>query len=303
MARKLSLAIALVLIGGCGRSQPPQGIAWQQYSGTRAYEHVAKLVGYGPRPAGSEALGRAATYIMTQLQDYGLTTEEQVFTAPTPYGPRQFRNVIARTRVQQGGQGRTIIIASHYDTKLFTNITFVGANDGGSSTGTLLEIARVAADQPNLWFVFFDGEEAVVQYSNDDGLWGSKFFVEDRKAKDGVKQIKAMILLDMVGDKNLNVIVAGTLTQQVFDAARAAGFRDYFTYGPNTVLDDHVPFMRAGVPAVDLIDFEFGSGPGLNDYWHTEKDTLDKLSPHSMEIVGQTTLRLIELLQNQAAGH
>jgi hypothetical protein len=303
MARKLSVAIVLVLIGGCGRPQPPQGIAWQQYSGTRAYEHVAKLVGYGPRPAGSEALGRAATYIMTQLQDSGLTAEEQVFTAPTPYGPRQFRNVIARTRVQQGGQNRTIIIASHYDTKLFTNMTFIGANDGGSSTGTLLEIARVAADQPNLWFVFFDGEEAMVQYSNEDGLWGSKFFVEDLKGKDAVKQIKAMILLDMVGDKNLNVTVAGTLTQQVFDAARVAGFRDYFSYGANAILDDHVPFMRAGIPAVDLIDFEFGSGPGLNDYWHTEKDTLDKLSPHSMEIVGQTTLRLIELLQNQAAGH
>jgi hypothetical protein len=303
MARKLSVAIVLVLIGGCGRSQPPQGIAWQQYSGTRAYEHVAKLVGYGPRPAGSEALGRAATYIVTQLQDCGLTAEEQVFTAPTPYGPKQFRNVIAKTRVQQGGQNRTIIIASHYDTKLFTNMTFVGANDGGSSTGTLLEIARVAADQPNLWFVFFDGEEAMVQYGNEDGLWGSKFFVEDLKGKDGVKQIKAMILLDMVGDKNLNVTVAGTLTQQVFDAARVAGFRDYFTYGANAILDDHVPFMRAGIPAVDLIDFEFGSGPGLNDYWHTEKDTLDKLSPHSMEIVGQTTLRLIELLQNQAAGH
>ena len=303
MARKLSLTIVLLLIGGCGRSQLPQGIAWQQYSGARAYEHVAKLVGYGPRPTGSEALGRAAAYIMTQLQDYGLTAEEQVFTAPTPYGPRQFRNVIARTRIQQGGPNRTIIIASHYDTKLFTNMTFVGANDGGSSTGTLLEVARVAADQPNLWFVFFDGEEAMIQYGNDDGLWGSKFFVDDLKTKDGVKQIKAMILLDMIGDKNLNVIVAGTLSQQVFDAARAAGFRDYFTYGANAILDDHVPFMRAGIPAVDLIDFEFGSGPGLNDYWHTENDTLDKLSPHSLEIVGQTTLRLIELLQNQATGH
>ena len=303
MARKLSVAIVLVLIGGCGRSQAPERIAWQQCNGTRAYEHVAKLVGYGPRPTGSEALVRAATYIVTQLQDYGLTAEEQVFMAPTPYGPKQFRNVIARTRGQQGGSNQVIIIGSHYDTKLFTNLTFVGANDGGSSTGTLLEIARVAADQPNLWFVFFDGEEAMVQYTDEDGLWGSKFFVEDLKGKDAVKQIKAMILLDMVGDKNLNVIVAGTLTQQVFDAARAAGFRDYFTYGANAILDDHVPFMRAGIPAVDLIDFEFGSGPGLNDYWHTEKDTLDKLSPHSMEIVGQTTLRLIELLQNQAAGH
>ena len=118
-----------------------------------------------------------------------------------------------------------------------------------------------------------------------------------------IKAKKAMILLDMIGDKNLNVTVTGSLVHEVFDASRAAGFRDYFSYGGNGMLDDHVPFLRAGIPAVDLIDFTFGSAPGLNDYWHTEKDTLDKISPHSMEIVGQTTLRLIELFENQAAGH
>jgi len=303
MARKLNVAIVLLFIGGCGGSPPPQGIAWQQCSGARAYEHVAKLVGYGPHPSGSEPLGRAASYITARLRDYGLTTEEQVFLAQTPFGPKQFRNVVAKTRVQQGGPNRVIIIGSHYDTKLMTNITFVGANDGGSSTGTLLEIARVAAGQPNLWFVFFDGEEAMVQYSDEDGLWGSKFFVEDLKGKGAVKQVRAMILLDMIGDKNLNVTVAGSLVREVFDASRAAGFRDYFSYGAGGILDDHVPFLRAGIPAVDLIDFDFGSAPGLNNYWHTEKDTLDKISPHSMEIVGRTTLRLIELLQNQAAGH
>jgi len=105
----------------------------------------------------------------------------------------------------------------------------------------------VAADQPNLWFVFFDGEEAMVQFSDTDGLWGSKFFVDNLKRKDQVKDIKAMILLDMVGDKNLKVTVAGTIGQKVFDAARAAGFRDYFNYGVNAILDDHVPFERAGI--------------------------------------------------------
>jgi len=304
MAKKLSFVIIIVLlVGGCGASQAPKEIAWQQCSGTRAYEHVAKLVGFGPHPTGSEALGRAATYIESQLHEYGLTTEEQVFTAQTPFGPKQFHNIVAKTRVQQGGPDQVIIIGSHYDTKLFTNLTFVGANDGGSSTGTLLEIARVAAGQPNVWFVFFDGEEAMVEYSNEDGLWGSKYFVEDLKRKNAVNQIKAMVLLDMIGDKNLDVIVTGSLVDKVFDAARAAGFREYFKFAGNGMLDDHVPFLRAGIPAVDLIDFDFGSAPGLNDYWHTEKDTLDKISPHSMEIVGQTTLRLIELLQNQAAGH
>lgn len=308
MASKLIAGVILALLVGCGGSTAPQPIPWQQCNGDRAYEHVAKLVGYGPHPSGSEALGRAASYITTQLQDYGLTADEQVFVAQTPYGTKQFRNVIAKTRVQQDGPNRVIIIASHYDTKLFTNATFVGANDGGSSTGTLLEIARVAADQPNLWFVFFDGEEAMVQFTDTDGLWGSKFFVDSLKNKDELKDVKAMILLDMVGDKNLKVTVAGTIGTEVFDAARSAGFRDYFTYGANTILDDHVPFERAGIPAVDLIDadlikFNFGNPPGPREYWHTERDTLDKIAPHSLEVVGQTTLRLIELLQNQATGH
>jgi glutaminyl-peptide cyclotransferase len=303
MARKLGWAILVVFLSGCGRSQAPPGIPWQQFSGDRAYRHVATLVGYGPRPSGSDALGRSAAYITTQLQDYGLSTEEQVFVARTPFGPKQFRNIIARTRVQESGPNRVVILGSHYDTKLFTNITFVGANDAGSSTGTLLEIARVATEQPNLWFVFFDGEEAMIQYSDEDGFWGSKFFVDGLKSKDEVKGIKAMVLLDMIGDKNLNVSVAGSLTQQVFDAARTAGFRDFFSLGAPGILDDHVPFLRAGIPAVDLIDFDFGSAPGRNDYWHTDKDTLDKISPRSMEIVGLTTLRLIELLQNQVSGH
>ena len=303
MATRLGLALIIVAVCGCGGSRPPPPIPWQQYSGERAYQHVEKLVGYGPRPSGSDALGRAATYIEAQLKEYGLTVEEQVFMAPTPLGPKQFRNIVAKTRFQPGSPNSVIIIGSHYDTKFFTNITFVGANDAGSSSGALLEIARIAADQPSLWFVFFDGEEAMQQYSDEDGFWGSKFFVEDLKGKNQVAQVKAMVLLDMIGDKNLNVTVNGSLIPQTFDASRAAGFRDYFAYGGNGVLDDHVAFMRAGIPAVDLIDFEFGSGPGLNDYWHTEKDTLDKISPRSLEIVGKTTLRLVELLQNQAAGH
>jgi Zn-dependent M28 family amino/carboxypeptidase len=303
MATRVGLILIIGIACGCGGTRPPPPIPWQQYSGDRAYQHVEKLVGYGARPSGSDALGRAATYIKAQLEESGLTVEEQVFIAPTPLGPKQFRNVVGKTHLQTAGPDRVIIIGSHYDTKFFTNMTFVGANDAGSSSGALLEIARIAAEQPNLWFVFFDGEEAMKQYSDDDGFWGSKFFVEDLKGKNQVGQVKAMVLLDMIGDKNLNVTVNGSLISQTFDASRAAGFRDYFAYGGNGVLDDHVAFMRVGIPAVDLIDFEFGSKPGLNDYWHTDKDTLDKISPRSLEIVGKTVLRLVELLQNQAAGH
>ncbi|HUJ09895.1 MAG TPA: M28 family peptidase [Verrucomicrobiae bacterium] len=296
------LVLSILFSFGCS-SKPPPPLQWNAFDGHKAYEQVEKIVGFGPRPSGSAALARSAAYIEQQLQSYGLTVEEQVFTAPTPYGPKQFRNIVAKTRIQHRGPDRIIIVGSHYDTKLFTNITFVGANDGGSSTGALLEMSRVAAQQPDLWFVFFDGEEAMVEYSDKDGLWGSRFFVQELKREHQVGSIKAMVLLDMIGDKNLNVWVTGSLVGPVFDASRAAGFRDYFDYRGNSILDDHVPFLQAGIPAVDLIDFEFGSAPGLNDYWHTDKDTLDKISPRSLEIIGKTTLRLLSLLQNQALPH
>ena len=303
--------LVLLLICGCGPRSERGEIPWQQFSGALAYGHVEKLVGFGARPSGSAALGRSAAYIKEQLlkeqlQSDGLTVEEQIFTAPTPYGPKQFRNLIAKTRLQHGDPHRIIVIGSHYDTKFMTNITFVGANDGGSSTGVLLELAHRTAQQPDLWFVFFDGEEAMVEYGDRDGLWGSKFFVEELKRTGQAERVKAMVLLDMVGDADLHVMIpansTGWLAQNVFDAARATGFRDFFGFHRAEILDDHIPFLRAGIPAIDLIDFEFGSAPGLNDYWHTDKDTLDKISPRSMEIIGQTTLRLIALLQNKAAG-
>ena len=202
--------------------------------------------------------------------------------------------------MQRGGGADVIIIGSHYDTKWFDRFRFVGANDGGSSTGVLLELARVASAQPNLWFVFFDGEEAMVEYSADDGLWGSKHFVVELKRTGQAEQIKAMVLLDMVGGAHLEIGIPsngdGALIQQVFDASRAAGTRDHFEYRGGALLDDHEPFLEAGIPAVDLIDFTYGSRPGLNDYWHTEQDTLDKISPQSLEIVGRTTLRLLDSL-------
>jgi glutaminyl-peptide cyclotransferase len=299
----LTLLTALTLLTSGCNSKPTAELQPGQFDSARAFEHVRQLVSFGPRPSGSAALERTAAYIQAQLQGYGLAVEEQVFTAPTPDGPKQFRNLIGRSRVQTAGPDRVIILASHYDTKWMTNVTFVGANDGGSGTGALLEIARVAANQPDLWFVFFDGEEALVEYGSQDGLWGSKYLVDDLRRRNELKRIRALVLLDMIGDKNLNVTVYGTFAPQVFDAARAAGFRDFFSYGASAMLDDHVPFLQAGIPAVDLIDFEYGSAPGRNDYWHTANDTLDKISPRSLEIVGQTTLRLIELLRNQAPGH
>lgn len=301
MAAKLIPAfIAVILLAGCA-PKPPAEIQWNAFSGDRAYANAQKLVGFGPRPSGSPALARCATYLTTVLQDYGLDADEQTFLAPTPRGPIQFRNIIAKTRGPRGGPGQVIVIGAHYDTKWMTNLTFVGANDGASGAAVLLEMARVASTQPNLWFVFFDGEEATRDYGAEDGLHGSKFFVEELKGAGRVNWIRAAVILDMVGDRQLNITMPVNsdphLVEHVFEAARDTGFRDYFHYGTTAITDDHVPFRQAGIPAVDLIDFEFGSGSGMNDFWHTEKDTLDKISPRSLEIAGQTALRLVIRLQ------
>ncbi|HUK83687.1 MAG TPA: M28 family peptidase [Verrucomicrobiae bacterium] len=303
-ARLNALVVAIALLASCS-AKSPREIAWRTFDGQRAFADVERLVSYGPRPTGSPALAQAATHITTQLRESGLDAEEQVFVAPTPRGLLQFRNIVGKTRGGHGGDGSVIIIGTHYDTKWFTNMTFVGANDGGSSAGVALEMARVASGTPNLWFVFFDGEECVNRYGPEDGLQGSKFFVDSLKDAGQVNQIKAMILLDMVGDANLTVTIpansTGTLTERLFQAARDAGDRDYFGLAETETLDDHVPFLNAGISAIDIIDFEFGSAPGRNDYWHTDRDTLDKISPRSLTIVGQTALRLVSLLQNQPA--
>jgi glutaminyl-peptide cyclotransferase len=301
MASRLIAALgAVVLLAGCGATPPPE-TQWNAFDGQKAYEHVKQQVSYGLRYSGSPARTRASTYIATQLRQDGLDVDVQEFVAFTPRGPVQFRNIIGKTRHQHGAADQIVVFGSHYDTKWMTNTVFVGANDGGSSTGVLLEMARVASAQPNVWFVFFDGEEAMVEYGANDGLWGSKYFVTDLQGKDQANWIKAMVLLDMVGDAHLNITIpsdsTSALVQRVFQAAKDTEHRDYFGYRNSAILDDHVPFLNAGMPAVDLIDFEYGSAPGLNDYWHTDKDTLDKISPRSLEIVGQTALRLLSLLQ------
>jgi glutaminyl-peptide cyclotransferase len=279
------------ILTGCAPN-PPTEIDWRTFDGNRAFAQAEKLVSFGPRPSGSDAMVRQIAYITSQLRKFGLEVEEQAFRASTPRGPVEFRNILGKTR---DGTGPVILIGAHYDTKWFANTTFVGANDGASGAAVLLELARVSAGQPNLCFVFFDGEEATQEYGPNDGLHGSRHYAES------AKNVKAMVLLDMVGDARLNISLPvngdAQLIEQVFEAARDTGHRDYFSLGKGEILDDHVPFLRAGIPAVDLIDFEYGSGPGMNDYWHTDKDTLDKLSPQSLAIVGQTVLRLIARLQ------
>jgi glutaminyl-peptide cyclotransferase len=300
------LAATLWVAAGCGGGRAPE-IDWEAFDPQQAFAHVEAQVAFGPRPSGSDALLRAGDYIGRKLNQYGLRVEHQVFIAHTPQGPVKFRNVIGRTPSAPPERLPIIIIGSHYDTKWMPEIEMVGANDAGSSTGVSLEMARVAAGHPNLWFVFFDGEECMHEYHEGDGLWGSRHFVRQlqRESPGLIRQIRGLILLDMVGDRDLTITIPANTTpwlvETVFDAARALGVREYFSFRNMEIIDDHVPFLAAGIPAVNIIDFEYGSAPGLNDYWHTEHDTLDKISARSLEIVGRTALKTIALLRQKDA--
>ncbi|MFA6563280.1 MAG: M28 family peptidase [Verrucomicrobiia bacterium] len=304
-----------VLVLGCGKaktttvnkSKLPADLA-SRFDAARAWRDMERVVGFGSRPSGSDALAHTQAYIMEQLRAASLQAEEQAFTTNTPRGPITFRNIIARTRPNCPPR---FIIGGHYDTKWLPRTKFVGANDGGSSTAALLEIARVLAGQPvDAWIVWFDGEEAVQQYSDKDGLYGSVHMTRALFAQKQLRDIQAVIVLDMVGDKRLQLTVpeparpketvpnrwSAPLVQQAFAAAATLGLRDYITLLNHPMLDDHSPFDWNRVPAIDLIDFDYGNIPRDNNFWHTERDTLDKCAPESLRIAGQIALELLRRL-------
>jgi glutaminyl-peptide cyclotransferase len=282
------------------------------FDGERALAHVKAQVEFGPRPAGSQASDKTGAYIKRELESYGLKTTLDTFTPKTPRGKVKMKNIIAEL---PGETSDIIIIASHYDTKDFKDITFVGANDGGSSTGALLEIARVmAADRaagrpkPRLTyqFVFFDGEEAFCRewdecLNGQDNTYGSRHMVERLKKEKRLDSIKAMILLDLVGDKDLKIPREENSTRWIVDAiwatARELGYERHFPNENHNVTDDHIPFLEAGVDAVDLIDLEYGVEE--NTYWHTEQDTLDKISARSLQVVGEVVLQSLPRIEAQ----
>ena len=266
-------------------------------SGDRAFAHVERLVTFGPRPPASPGIKKAQRYITEVLRQIPLEVEHQNFLASTPNGNLSMKNIIGRSG---GNMGQVVILASHYDTHLMPNGVFVGANDGGSSVGLLLELARVLPHRQqgfSLWFVFFDGEEAQKAWSRTDSLYGSRYFVERLRSSGQTGRIKAMILMDMVGDKNLvlehDLNSTPWLMRLARDSATELGYAKHLAGNPKAVMDDHTPFIEVGIPAVDLIDYEFGPN---NRYWHTPQDTLDKISPQSMERVGQIVLRTLEKL-------
>jgi hypothetical protein len=270
---------------GAESSPARQTKLWEEFSGEKALAHVQRLVDLGPRPPGSDALEKSRDYIDNQLRLAGWQVTRQAFTDDTPRGKVRFVNLIARFP----GQAKTapsFLLCSHYDTKTFDAIRFVGANDSGSSTGLLLELARVLGQHPNraakIELVFFDGEEAYEKFSETDGLYGSRYFAK-QLGRGGPKQFRGGLLFDMVGDRSLDVTLPADspaeMARDIFASAEALKLRSYFTYLDRELIDDHTPLNAIGVPTLDVIDFDFA-------WWHTADDTIDKLSAQSLQIVG-----------------
>jgi glutaminyl-peptide cyclotransferase len=272
------------------------------FDGAKAMAETEALVKITPRDAGGGGARRAAVMLEGKLKALGLKTTVDTFSEETPSGKMFFNNVLGRI---PGKTKRLIVLASHFDTKSGISKDFQGANDSGSSSGVLLELVRVLNErgpfETEFLIAFFDGEECRKEYGPHDGLHGSRRLAKQIYDAGGVKMVNAVIVLDMVGDKDLDISIprnsSRELVKELFFAAHELGVRPQFALGAGSILDDHVPFQLAGMPVIDVIDFNYGSAPGLNDYWHTTNDTLDKLSVKSMQTVGDVVFRMVENLQ------
>jgi Zn-dependent M28 family amino/carboxypeptidase len=261
--------------------------------GAAALRHVERLVAIGPRVAGTPGAERARAYITGELKKLGVKVDVRTFEADMPHGRQRLANVIA---MLPGRRSDVILLGGHYDTKYFKEFRFVGANDGGSSAGLLLELTRRLAAAPReftYWLVWFDGEEARVSWTATDSLYGSRRLAGELTQAGRLP--RAMILVDMIGDRNLGILRDTYSTRWLVDivwaTAARLGHGRHFLGTEMGVEDDHAPFLNAGVPAVLLIDFDYPP-------WHTADDTLDKVSAQSLAIVGDTVLEALPSVEH-----
>jgi len=270
-----------------------------KFDSNRAWEHLRQVVAIGPRPAGSPAIERTRTYIKNQLTAAGVAVVDQAWTDQTPAGPIKMVNLIATI---PGASPDRLVIAGHYDTKRFREFPFVGASDGGSSTAFLIEIARVLKARRNpltIELLFLDGEEAVVEWQGNDHTYGSRYYVNTARRSGTLRSLKALILVDMIGDRDLQIKRDLNSTPWLTDIVWAAAAREkltqYFVADATAIEDDHLPFVEAGVPAVDIIDLDYPA-------WHTELDNLERVSARSLQIVGDVVLAALPQIETRLAG-
>jgi glutaminyl-peptide cyclotransferase len=265
-------------------------------SGAEALALTGRAVALGARPDGSPAIAKLRAWIRSQLASRGCEISSDAFTAQTPDGPLAMENIIAKF---PGTSGRAVAVTGHFDTRKMPG--FVGANDGGSSTGFLLELASVMQKRPHsddIYIVFFDGEEAVRDWSETDSVYGSRHLAKKWTADGTNRRLKALINVDMIGDKNLRILwdtsSVAELREQFWNAAWALGYKQFFPREGGPIEDDHQPFIDEGVHALDVINFE-----SQNTFWHTPKDTMDKLSAHSFQVVGDVLLKVLKELEDR----
>lgn len=276
-----------------------------KFDSNRAWEHLRQLVAIGPRPAGSPGIRQTRAYITRQIAAMGLTVQEQPFFAETPQGKIEMVNLVVRLA---GKRPEKILLTGHYDTKFFRDQVFVGANDGGSSGAFLIELARVLKDRPREWtyeLVWFDGEEAFCfgwtecgTTASPDNTYGSRYYVRQAQEAKAIGTLKAMILVDMIADRDLLIKREQNSTTWLKDiiwaTAKKLGHGGTFNDTETDIEDDHFPFLKAGVPAVDIIDLEYPA-------WHHQQgtDTLDKVSARSLQIVGDVLLAALPEIEKR----
>ncbi len=272
-------------------------LSFSQSDASFAYKTAGTLVErHTPRDSGTLRAQYAADFILDAASGAGADVKRDQFTAMTPIGVRTFVNLYAEFR--SAPSDPWVVFISHYDTKPGKNCP--GANDGASTSGLLVALAdRLSSwhERPvNVMLIWTDGEECINNYTKDDGLWGAQRAVSMLKAKE--TKFAAVVCLDMLGDRDLDMFIPQNSSQQlasiVMRAAKKANVR--VTQSPLLVKDDHLPFLTAGFKAVDIIDFEYGSAPGKNDYWHTPKDTMDKISVESLHSAGRLAVEIVNVV-------
>jgi glutaminyl-peptide cyclotransferase len=258
------------------------------FDSARAYGHLRQIVSIGPRPAGSPGIARAREYIIAQLKTLGVPVTQQAFVAKTPIGEVPMANLIATI---PGARKERIAITGHYDTKLFREFRFVGANDGGSSTAFLIELARVLKSRANAFtieLIFFDGEESMRRdWAGNDHTYGSQHYVDAARNAGTLSTLRALLLVDMVADRSPRFMRESHstpwLTDIIWSTAQKMGHKSIFVDASTPIEDDHIPFLSAGVAAADIIDLDYAP-------WHTANDTLDQTSARTMQVVGDVVV-------------
>jgi len=299
----LSLAV-LITVAVASTTQAADSAPLPHIDAKRAFQYTREVTAFGPRYIGSENHKKLERYILDHLK--GDQVEDDAFTADTPEGKFPIRNILAKF---PGSKDGIIVIFGHYDTNYpLRNMGYVGANDGGSSTAILLEYANQLRAGPrgkkrdgySVWLVWTDAEEAVKTWTDTDSVYGARHLAEKWEKDGTLKKIRALMVMDMIGDADLNIDrnTNGTawLLDLIYAAAVRQGYQSHFYARQGPIEDDHIPFFKRGVPTADVIDLDYGYN---NVFHHTPQDTMDKLSPKSLEIVGDTILETIRMLDQR----